>query len=365
MDKISELRNILSEVFTWNKSRIDCLSKMLVAMMIVRTVNLREIAIAFSSPTSEDSRYKRLKRFFANFKMDYVVLARWLFSLFFSKDDKIYLSLDRTNWYWGKSKINVFMLSITYEGIAIPVFWELLDKAGNASAQEHIELISKFISHFNKATIVGVLGDREFASNKLFSWCINQNIPFYIRIKDNAEVSFKNGSICSAKELFSKLNLKEQMTSGALVRVYNCDIYLAASRSERGELMVVATNQPPKSAIAIYLRRWEIECLFSCLKGRGFRFESTHITKLDRIKKLVGVLAIAFCWAHKVGEWRNSSVPIKFNKYKDAKRPQYSYFRYGLNLLRDTIINQFTSNKLTICVNILRCSSSYPSTCFS
>lgn len=172
MDKISELGNILGEVFAWNKNRIDCLSKMLVSMMIVRTVNLREIATAFSSPTNEDSRYKRLKRFFAHFKLDYVVLARWLFSLFFSSDDKIYISLDRTNWYWGKSKINVFMLSITYEGIAIPIFWELLDKAGNASAQEHINLISRFIQHFSKNCIVGILGDREFASNKLFSWCI-------------------------------------------------------------------------------------------------------------------------------------------------------------------------------------------------
>lgn len=129
--------------------------------------------------------------------------------------------------------------------------------------------------------------------------------------------------------------------------------------------MVVATNQPPKNAVAIYLRRWEVECLFSCLKGRGFRFESTHITNPDRISKLVGVLAIAFCWAHKVGEWRNASTPIKFNNYKDAKRPQYSYFRYGLNLLRDSIINQFISDKLTKCINILRDTTPHSSTCFN
>ena len=42
--------------------------------------------------------------------------------------------------------------------------------------------------------------------------------------------------------------------------------------------MIVATNQNPKNAIAIYLRRWEIESLFQSLKGRGFHFEQTHIT---------------------------------------------------------------------------------------
>jgi hypothetical protein len=39
-------------------------------------------------------------------------------------------------------------------------------------------------------------------------------------------------------------------------------VYLAGSRSERGELMIVATNRHPRNAIAIYLRRWESETLF-------------------------------------------------------------------------------------------------------
>ena len=43
-------------------------------------------------------------------------------------------------------------------------------------------------------------------------------------------------------------------------------IYLVGSRSERGELMIVATNQLPANAVAIYLRRWEIESLFQGLK---------------------------------------------------------------------------------------------------
>ena len=46
--------------------------------------------------------------------------------LFFKPEDKYYLIIDRTNWYWGKKKINIFMLGIAYEGIAIPLFWKLL-----------------------------------------------------------------------------------------------------------------------------------------------------------------------------------------------------------------------------------------------
>ena len=37
------------------------------------------------------------------------------------------LTMDRTNWQFGKADINFLVL-----GIARPVFWSVLDKAGNS-----------------------------------------------------------------------------------------------------------------------------------------------------------------------------------------------------------------------------------------
>lgn len=64
MNKISELKRILGENFVWNKARIDCFARMLLALFSVRTVNLSEIAVAFAAKTEVNSRYKRLQRFF-------------------------------------------------------------------------------------------------------------------------------------------------------------------------------------------------------------------------------------------------------------------------------------------------------------
>ncbi len=47
MKRISELQDILSENLSWNKARLDCFVKMLLALFVVRTVNLSEIAVAF------------------------------------------------------------------------------------------------------------------------------------------------------------------------------------------------------------------------------------------------------------------------------------------------------------------------------
>jgi hypothetical protein len=86
----------------------------------------------------------------------------------------------------------------------------------------------------------------------------------------------------------------------------------------------------PKNAISIYLRRWETECLFHAIKGRGFRFEETHMTAIKRVEKLMAVLALGMCWAHKIGEWRARKKAIRMNRHWGNNRPQNSFFHYGL-----------------------------------
>lgn len=340
MDKINELQGILGNFLFWNKARLDCFTQMLLALFTVRTVNLSEMAVAMASKAEVASRYKRLQRFFRHFRLDYNVIAKFIFSLFFSAKE-IYITIDRTNWFWGKAKINILTLAVAYEGVAIPILWCLLNKAGNATAIEHRAMLVRFIRLFGKTCILGVLADREFASSTLFDYCNTNEIPFYIRIKEDAQVKVKGKKWLRAKQLFSHLNLKEKTEFQMTVWIYGQKVYLAGSRSERGELMIVATNQNPKNAIAIYLRRWEIECLFACLKGRGFCFEETHLVDRARIKKMMALLAIGFCWAHKIGEWRASIKPIRLCKHRNSIRPQNSYMRYGLDYIREIIINPF------------------------
>ena len=55
----------------------------------------------------------------------------------------------------------------------------------------------------------------------------------------------------------------------------------------------------------------------------------------------MAVLAIAFCWAHKTGEWLNEIKPIQL---KTHGRPAVSIFRYGLDFIIDTIVNAVTKN---------------------
>ncbi len=102
-------------------------------------------------------------------------------------------------------------------------------------------------------------------------------------------------------------------------------------------MLIVVTNAEPKNALPTYAQRWEIETLFGALKTRGFNLEDSHMTKPERVSKLLAVLATAFCRAHKVGDWLHKAKPIRL---KSHQRPAKSIFRYGFDEIRRCLINQ-------------------------
>lgn len=337
MKYISELQEMLGQKLFWHKSRLDCFAQMLLALFTVRTINLSEISVAMQDTSAIASRTKRVYRFFRHFKFDFTCIARWIFFLVFSDKEKVYIAIDRTNWFWGKSKINIFMLSVCYEGIAIPIFWTLLNKAGTSNAKEQKDLVNRFIHCFGKDRIQSLLADREFANKGFIGWLNQNNIPFHIRMKEDIYVYIKTKRYKKAGKLFGALAPMQHCAFGMKVRVFGESLFLAASKNNRDELMIIVTNQPPKTAIATYLRRWEIETLFCALKSRGWRFEDTHVTDLRRIEKMIALLAIGLVWAHRIGEWKAKLKPIPLKQLRQQKRPQNSFFRLGLDTLRDLL----------------------------
>lgn len=330
---VQELRKALNIHFCWNKARITCFTNILIGLFLTRTVNLTSIAVAFEGETKRLSRYRRIQRFFSGFKIDYEVISRFIF-LLFGFQSNLYLSMDRTNWKWGKSNINILMLAIVWKGTAIPIIWRLLNKEGNSNTTQRIEIIQTFIKYFGKTCIAGLIADREFKGGAWFAWLIQEKIPFYIRIVNNSITTNSRGLEVDIDGLFHGVKVNEKKVLKGKRRLWkNIEIFISATRSQKNnELVIIATNTNAEGAIETYYKRWGIETLFQALKGRGFNFEDTHIINLNRIKKMIALLAIAFCWAHKTGEWQHEEKPIKI---KTHGRPAYSIFRYGLDLIRE------------------------------
>jgi hypothetical protein len=335
----------LKQYLPLNKSRLSCLCGMLLSLLRLKQVNLTQLALAFSSEASPQSRYRRLQRFFAEVVFNYDHIAHLIMSLFDFESEGYYLALDRTNWQWGKTDINFLTLAVVYQGVAIPVYWLVLNKKGNSNQRERICLIHRFIQQFGRNNIKGIIADREFIGGEWWSWLTENEIPFFIRIKQNQCLNEPQKQQ-PLSHFFRDLTVGQLRCLRKPRLVGQTPVYLSALRLETGELLIVASNIACAKLLDIYALRWQIEHLFQCLKGRGFHFEEMHLTHYFRIKKMMALLAIALAWAHKVGEWQHKVIkPLVIKKHG---RLEKSYFRYGLDYLTDCLLHHQADTTLSL-----------------
>ena len=334
---INELESTLKQSLNWNKPTTACLVQILIAVISLRTVNLKKIACGIKGEAALESQYRRLQRFFARVTFFRLILWPNCWQGFFLPNEALYLSMDRTNWQWGRSNLNFLVLSVCYRGVAIPLYWVALDKKGNSDTTERIQLVNLFISGFGREKIAGLLADREFVGSEWLTYLTEKQIPFDLRVKKNHLATNAKGVSVRIDTLFSYLKPGEAAVLTGKRTVMGQKVFLSALRLSDGDLLILATDQAPEGSIRRYRYRWEIETLFSCLKGRGFNFEDTRLIDLKRIEALFGVLALALAWAHKVGDWRHQNQrPITVKKHG---RLAISYFRYGLDWINQALFD--------------------------
>ena len=335
MADIRPLERKLAENIDWHKARINFLAKFLVALIRARSVNLSEIASVFSGRAKEESHYKRIQRFLRFFEINYAILAGLIVSLMGVPRPWV-LTLDRSNWQLGKTPLNILVLGIVYKGVAIPVLWTILAKKGNSNTTERKAIISEFMGLFGADSILYLCADREFIGKAWFQWLIANQIDFRIRIRQNTQMANGRGQLVAARKLFYRQAINEPLVFEKARLIWGLGLWVSGMRLTSGEYLIVVAPTYTATAIQGYAQRWEIETLFGCLKSRGFRLEETHIIEPARLKKVIALLALAFCWAHVVGEWLSRQKALKT---KAHGRLAKSIFRYGLNHLRRILCN--------------------------
>jgi len=230
---------------------MDCFVGMLIGLLKMRTINLAEMSLGFASDAQQESRYRRIQRFIHGHFLSFDKVAWFIMALFGFLDTPFYLAMDRTNWQWGKKNLNILMLAVVYKGVAIPIYWLLLNKKGNSDTRERIAIMKRFIRQFGKERLLGILADREFIGERWLTWLKTENVGFYIRIKMDAKVSNSHGNAIQVKQLFQFLKAGEALTLRKAKRMTGVDFYLSGLRLEEGELLIVATDKVCPNAIAI------------------------------------------------------------------------------------------------------------------
>lgn len=333
--EISQLSDILNQNLGIHKNNCATVIDFTIALQKSRTVNLSQM-VNYSEKLNEikpESIYKNYQRLIQKSQLSQSDLAKCILSMYGLEDCKLTLSMDRTNWRYGKSDINFLVLSVCLIGTAIPLYWLELDTKGNSDTEERIKLMKMFIRDFGADKIDFLVADREFIGNDWFNYLSSTGINFGIRIKSNMQLELKSGEKVSAGSLFRAVSQGGMISYE--VKIDGIKLLAQATRSMKQELVIVVSNNLTEpNLLVIYAKRWRIECLFGQLKSRGFNFEDTHFTIKERVGNLMKFLVLSFAIGYLIGLVHAKAKPILIKKHG---RKLKSFFRHGYDLLIRTL----------------------------
>ena len=223
----------------------------LVALIIqTGTVSLWRLAGHVDTRAKTLSVHRRFERFFQYVHLDEASIAQLIAHIMGLAGKPWHLALDRTNWKFGRCHINILMLGVVHENVCIPLFWVLLDKAGNSNARERTDLMGRLNETFPDQPIASLSGDREFIGERWMKWLENQGIPFVLRLKVNMFI-WKEGYVpvklsvhARRLEKRQKCILKGTWYLGRDPEKKTTPIKVAMMRLKTGEMLIQNQNGP-------------------------------------------------------------------------------------------------------------------------
>jgi hypothetical protein len=174
-----------------------------------------------------------------------------------------------------------------------------------------------------------VVGDREFVGHAWFKYLKDQGIFFVMRLPKHHLLTDRRGRRHAVADWGLHPGQCRQLAVCQVDGVWGGAQVTALAGG--GYLFLFGTANVAFLG-QFYRKRWTIEACFQHLKGRGFALRGTHLQCRAKLKKLVGLVSLAYALCVSVGTQLHEKVqPIKTKNhgYKCA-----SFGRHGLNALR-------------------------------
>ena len=308
---------------------VPFLAAFLVALLAERTVSLAWIAQALPTEAKAEPNRRRLQRFLEDRRLTPATFAR-IVAAFLPASPWI-VAIDRTNWFWGKTPLNLLVLAVVLtskdrpdRSVAVPLLWTPLARDGASDTGQRKALLGQFLGLFPRNRINYVTADREFIGGDWIGWLLKERIPFRIRLRKDDLVTDQAGAVFEVAALF------ERRANACRKRpfvLWGSPVYLGGKRLAGEDTWLVIASDAPGSLLEDYRRRWSIECLFQALKGRGFHLEETRVTDPHRLSVLLGLLALGYLWCVCAGQ----ALPDQVSR--SLGRSRKSVCRRGLDLV--------------------------------
>jgi len=327
------LSKAVSDHIDLSETRRETLAWLALLVMQHGTICLWRLAAYVTTAATTDSVRRRFYRFFQYVKLDGAVAARIVINLLGIAGKPWVLAIDRTNWDFGKTTINILMISVMWNGMGVPLIWTLLPSAGNSNTRTRVCLLNRLQRAFPGLKIASLMGDREFIGERWMAYLKRNKIGFILRLRENQHVTREGYDTWTIADIAKHLEPGRKMVVKGWCRLGknpasgSPTVRLVILRLKTGEFLALACSGRPRRALENYRRRWTIETMFGNLKTKGFNMEDTHITDREKLSTLLVVLALAVAMSIKTGVAAARLRPIPIKKHG---RKAWSLFALGL-----------------------------------
>lgn len=359
-DKLSEVelpKNTLKNVLIVSQS-----------MLFAGTVNLNKVKnsvphVRGSGSSGAHADYKLLTRFFDQGKVvteqdrqQYDQLMQglrtlcWLVLLHRPRRGTAkakHLLLDGTKWDFGDETIHLMTLCVLVDGVAIPIWWEDLAKAGHSSQEERMAMLKQVLEKYQ---LVGMtlLADREYVGREWFKCLADCGLNFVVRVKEGIyhdEVNAGAGRSWSQLRAIAQRKAKGKKVAKK-INLAGLDLYYIVLKNPRphadDELIYLLTNlNSPAQASQLYQWRWQIEVCFKHLKSNGLDLEAMNVQGKEKRHLMMAIAVFVYILAIREGllkEYRQAGRWV-LDKVSGFEYRAQSIFLKGLDILRRRALN--------------------------
>lgn len=267
----------------------------------------------------------------------------------FQKKDVKYLLLDGTKWDFGKDHIHLLTLCIMIDDVAIPIWWEDIEKAGHSSQQERINYLYNAMKSYQLEGLT-LIADREYIGYKWFSELKKLSIHFVIRVKEgiyHTEINQASGLSWNQMKVKASGLAKGKKVSKR-IKLDGLELQYIILKNPRPDaedelIYLVSDLNSPTQAARIYAFRWSIEVCFKHLKQNGFNLEKMSVRGKEKRHLMMVVAVLVYILAIREGLIEEDSLKNKVLHKKDKYTGYYyraiSVFRKGISVLFRKLVN--------------------------
>jgi hypothetical protein len=218
----------------------------------------------------------------------------------------------------------------------------MIPHQGCSDAHARQELLEAFKNTFGFEKIGSFTADREFVGKEWLDYLCHNNIPFFIRTKDNRLVEWAQDPAQKRKIQDFFVDLEDDQERYLYKMIHKHSLQIAGKKTKEGMVVVISNTTDVKEILNTYKKRWSIETMFKNLKTKGFNIEDSHMIHQERYHKLLGICAISLAIAFSFGK----TLPVPFKK--TVKAPLMSILTRGIRHVQE----YFFDLKLSIASNI-------------